>query len=320
MRFAILIAVGLAVAALFLALYSERSRQQKERRMNLLLEAVGEVDYEDPIYRALRRARFNYNLFQQRLAGKYNLINILNDRLFYADLRFSFISLALLGMLAAAILSLFLWASQVNLLVSIIFSTVISVSSIWLWMSRRISSRRAAFQQQLPEFLLLIASSLRSGLSLMQSLESVAAQGNGEIERQFRRSVREIALGLRVDLALAALAKRSNSQDMQLVIAALETQIETGGNLSDILEEVAGTARDRAELAQEVRVLSSEGKISALFLTILPIAVFIFFALFNPSYVDVFWTEPIGILLAFIFVALITTGSLWMRALVRIQT
>lgn len=320
MRFAILIAVGLAVAALFFALISERSRQQKERRMNLLLETIGEVDYEDPLYRALKRAKSNYNLFQQRLASRYNLINIFNDRLFYADLRFSVISLALLTLLAAAILAIFLWGSGINVLVSIFFSTLISVSSIWLWMSRRISARRAAFQQQLPEFLLLIASSLRSGLSLMQSLESVAAQGNGEIERQFRRSVREIALGLRVEMALAALAKRSDSQDMQLVIAALETQIETGGNLSDVLEEVADTARDRAELAQEVRVLSSEGRISAFFLTILPIAVFVFFAVFNPSYVDVFWTEPIGILLGFTFVALITTGALWMRTLVRIRT
>lgn len=319
MRYAILVAVGLTVALIFLAVFAERARKQHERRLNLLLSSVGGASYQDPLERAVGQTRQNYREFQNRVTDRFRIISTLNDRLFYADLRMGAISLALLSLTIALALTLFFWAGGLNLLASFTIAAVITVSAAWLWMSRRISARRAAFQQQLPEFLLLIASSLRSGLSLMQALDSVSAQGNGEIERQFRRSVREISLGLRVESALAALSKRAASSDMDLVIAALETQREVGGNLSDVLEEVAETARDRAELAQEVRVLSSEGRISAVFLTLLPIAVFVFFVLFNPNYVDVFWTEPIGILLAAVFVLLVAIGAIWMRILVRIR-
>ncbi|MCF8529573.1 MAG: type II secretion system F family protein [Aquiluna sp.] len=319
MRYAILVAVGLAVALIFLAIFAERSRMQRERRLNLLLSSAGEAKYQDPLDRAVSQVGQNYRNFQNRLTDRFFIITTLNDRLFYADLRMGVISLALLSIAASLVLTFFFWTSGLDPLGGFGFAAAITVSSVWLWTSRRISTRRAAFQQQLPEFLLLLASSLRSGLSLMQSLDSVSAQGNGEIERQFRRSVREISLGLRVESALTALSKRAGSSDMDLVIAALETQREVGGNLSDVLEEVAETARDRAELAQEVRVLSSEGRISALFLTLLPIAVFVFFAIFNPNYVDVFWTEPVGILLAAVFVLLVAIGAIWMRILVRIR-
>ena len=319
MKLAIAVAVGLVVFFLFFALIAEQSRRQAEQRRELISFQQTGSQYQSTTDRALKRIIQWHENLQLQLISRYPLASRINENLFYAELSGGVIVLSLGVFLFISVLYLLMiYAGLAPLIASflgLIFAPGVSI----YWILHRIKHRRDLFQQQLPEFLLLIASSLRSGLSLMSAIESVSSQGNGEIERQFRRAVREISLGLRVENALDALAERSKSQDMQMVIAALETQREVGGNLSDVLEGVAETARERAELAQEIRVLSSEGRISAVFLTILPIGVFAFFALFNPSYVDVFWTEPIGFVLAAIFFVLIAAGAIWMRILVRIR-
>jgi tight adherence protein B len=183
----------------------------------------------------------------------------------------------------------------------------------------RENKRRSMFEQQLPEFLLLISSSLRSGLSLTQSLESVSQQGNGEVERQIRRATSEIAMGMTPNDALMEVALRMKSADMRWVNVAIAIQREVGGNLSVILDSVADTVRDRANIKREVETLSSESRLSAWVLLALPLVVFVFFYLFRRDYVEFFWTTLPGALMMLLFLALVTLGALWMRSLIRIK-
>lgn len=203
--------------------------------------------------------------------------------------------------------------------VSIILGLLVVLPLSRQFIVSREQAKRKLFAQQLPEFLLLIASSLRSGLSLTQSLDSVSQQGNGEVERQIRRATSEISMGMSPNDALSEVAIRMRSEDMKWVVVAISIQREVGGNLSVILDSVAETVRGRASIVREVSTLSAESRLSAWVLLALPIVVFVFFFVTRRDYVQVFWTTLPGILMLGLFVVLISLGALWMRSIVKIK-
>ena len=319
MNVAVSIAFGLSVAMLVLGIVAESDRQRKLRAFGRIASVSGVEHIETQSESNLDWLIARFQAFENLTQNRFGLLRLLNDRLFSANLKIRIVPLimfsALLSLAVGAIFTL------IGLPITAVFILALVVQPIMIWqlVERRISKKRIEFQEQIPEFLLLLASSLRSGLSLLQGLDSVSSQGDGEVERQFRRMVRELSLGLSLETSLEALRIRTRSSEMPLLIATLQTQREIGGNLSPALETTAKTLRERLEIAQEIRVLSAEGRFSAIFLTILPIAVFAFFFVFNPSYVEVFWTEAIGAILGIIFVCLIGIGALWIRVLVRIR-
>lgn len=201
------------------------------------------------------------------------------------------------------------------LLISFLASTF-SLRGILNW---RTQKRRDAFEGELPDFLIVLASSLRSGLPLIQSLETISHRGNGEVEREMRQAASDIALGLDPSSALLEVAKRMQSVDMSWVVLAIAIQREVGGALSTILESVAETVLQRGRVQREVRTLSAESRLSAVVLVALPIAVFIFFYFTRRTYVSIFWTTTYGIVLSVIMVTLALIGIFWMRRIVNIK-
>ena len=191
------------------------------------------------------------------------------------------------------------------------------ISSMWL--NSRQAARRKAFEEELPDFLMLIASALRSGLSFNQSLDSSAADGKGEVSRQMRRALREVQMGSAIEPALTRVADRMKNEDLRWTVLALGIQREVGGNLSNILETAAGTIKSRAELRREVRTLSAEGKLSGYVLAGLPVGLFFYMLFANREYVSFFWTNPIGFIALGGMVILFVLGFIWTRKLVQIE-
>ncbi len=179
--------------------------------------------------------------------------------------------------------------------------------------------RRSTFERALPEFLMMLASSLRAGLSIQRGIEAVSSEGGGEVERQLRRASTEIAMGMRPDEALQEVAERMKSQDMQWVVVAIGIQRRVGGNLASVLDLVAETIRGRETIRQEVRAVSSEGRMSANVLVALPIGVFLMLFFTRREYVQVLWATTNGRALLFTTVALISAGMLWVRAMVSME-
>ena len=178
---------------------------------------------------------------------------------------------------------------------------------------------RKKFETELPDFLLLIASALRSGLSFQQALDSTAAEGQGVVSRQVRRALSEVQMGSSVEDALMRVADRMDSTDMRWTVTALAIQREVGGNLSNILDSAAQTVKGRAELRREVRTLSAEGRLSGWVLAALPVGLFLYMLVANRDYISFFWTRTAGyILLGVIFVVFIL-GFMWMRRIVKIE-
>lgn len=215
------------------------------------------------------------------------------------------------GLLLSLLLSSVIWGFLLAVIVGILVPRVV--------LARREDSRKKEFEQGLPEFFLLMSSALRSGLSFPQALETVAREGQGEVERQMRRAVTEVAMGVPPDRALEQVAERMGSEDMKWAVIAISIQREVGGNLSSILDSVADTVRGRAEIAREVDTLSAEGRLSGIVLLALPVAIFLFLFITRREYVEIFWTTNLGRFLLAITIALFVVGGLWMRALLRVR-
>ncbi len=202
---------------------------------------------------------------------------------------------------------------------ALFWATLFLVMGTWLIIRNTTKSRQTSFERSLPDFLMMLASSLRAGLSLQRGIEAVSSEGEGEVERQLRRASTEIAMGVQPDEALAEVAERMKSQDMQWVVVAIGIQRKVGGNLASVLDLVADTIRGRETIRQEVRAVSSEGRMSANVLVALPIGVFLMLLLTRREYVQVLWTTANGRAMLFTTVALVVAGLMWVRAMVNME-
>jgi tight adherence protein B len=151
-----------------------------------------------------------------------------------------------------------------------------------------IASRRRVtrFNNQLADSINLLANALRSGYSFLQSMELVSREAPAPMSTEFRRVVQEVGLGLSTADALSNLMRRVPSDDLDLLITAVNIQMEVGGNLAQILETIGHTIRERVRIKGEIRVLTAQGRISAYVITFLPIGLAVFITLVNPDYMS----------------------------------
>jgi len=179
--------------------------------------------------------------------------------------------------------------------------------------------RTEKMREQLPDVLTILASSLRAGHSFMQALDTVAREIAQPAAVEFQRVVAEIRLGRATDDALEALAARVGSADFRWAVLAVNIQREVGGNLAEILDNVADTLRERATVRRQVRVLTAEGRLSAWVLAGLPIAIGIYMYAVNPDYIGLLFTTKLGLFMLGTAVVLMVLGVLWMRKIVDID-
>jgi len=153
--------------------------------------------------------------------------------------------------------------------------------------------RRAKFVRQLADALMLLTNSLRSGYGFLKGLELVAKEMSDPISKELNRMLREVNLGATIDDALLNLGRRVNSQDLDIVIGAYLVQKDVGGNLTEIMEKVAETIRERLRIQGDIRVLTTQGKLSGLIVGLLPVAVGLFLYMYAPEYFSAMFGPPI---------------------------
>jgi tight adherence protein B len=153
-----------------------------------------------------------------------------------------------------------------------------------MWVGRRQSGRLDAFNNQLADTIVLMGNSLRSGMSLLQAMDMVAREGNPPISEEFGRVTREIGLGLSPQDALLHLVRRIKSEDLDLMVTAINVQHEVGGNLARILNTIAETIRERVKLKGEINTITSQQRMSGYILALLPVFVGGFLFLASPQY------------------------------------
>ncbi len=170
---------------------------------------------------------------------------------------------------------------------SILFTVtglVLGYYSLGFFLKWRQKRRVRMFNDQLPDLLNLMVNGLRAGYSTLQALEAVSREMPYPVSTEFRRVVQEVQIGIPLEVALDNLLRRIPSDDLDLVITAINIQREVGGNLADVLESISDTIRERVKLKGEIRVLTSQVRFSGTALAIMPILLFFIIYRINPSY------------------------------------
>jgi tight adherence protein B len=188
-----------------------------------------------------------------------------------------------------------------------------------IYLKRRQAARLKAFNDQLGDALRLIVSSLRSGYSMLQSMGVVASELPDPIGTEFGRVVREVGLGLSQEEALRNVMARVPSDDLDMMVTAINVQHEVGGNLAEILETISGTIAERVRIQGEIRVLTSQQMYSGYLLTALPFVVSLLLYLINRQYMLQMVHDTCGVIMLVIGAFMIGAGYMIIRRIVRIQ-
>lgn len=188
------------------------------------------------------------------------------------------------------------------------------------YVNRQVNSRLYAFEGQLADTLGLWVNALRSGYSVLQAMEAIAKDAPEPTSTEFERVVREVQLGIDMSDALAHLLARIQSEDLDLVITAVNIQREVGGNLAEILEVISHTIRERIKLKGEVRVLTSQGRMTGYMIGFLPIGLAAFLNLASPGYMGAMFTNRLcGWPMLGVALALIGIGTAVIQKIVDIE-
>ncbi len=185
----------------------------------------------------------------------------------------------------------------------------------------RLTARRLTrFENQLADTLGLWVNALRAGYSVLQSMEAISRDAPEPTATEFKRVVQEVQLGINMEDSFQHLLNRVESEDLDLVLTAVNIQREVGGNLAEILDVISHTIRERIKLKGEVRVLTAQGRMTGYLISGLPIVLAVFLNTINPGYVGLLFTNRgCGWPMLAIGLIMIGIGSALIQKIVDIQ-
>jgi tight adherence protein B len=220
--------------------------------------------------------------------------------------------------LAAVLVSIAAGLALFGLIGMLVFGLV-ALAGPFLVLSHRREKRRSGFEEQMEGALQLMSGSLRAGYGLLQAINTVAAEAPDPIRDEFARVMIEIRVGRDLGEALAAMAERMKNEDFRWVAQAIEIQRTVGGDLSEILDTVAGTIRERNQIRRQVKALSAEGRISAYVLIALPFVIATFLVLVAPDFLTPLFDTAAGRIALGVAIGLLLIGIVWIRKMVNIK-
>jgi len=192
--------------------------------------------------------------------------------------------------LALMVVGLLIGALTRGLVVGLLVAVVVGVLSR-SYLSIRARKRARAINDQLPDVLTLLVSGLRAGQGVNQALRLVVEQMPEPISKEFARVVTAVELGQRMSEALEDMVTRVGSDDLAMMVTAINIQRETGGNLAETLEVIADTIRDRIRLQGEIRTLTAQQRLSGNILAVMPLGLAAVVYLLDPTFYEPFF-EP----------------------------
>jgi tight adherence protein B len=201
-----------------------------------------------------------------------------------ADLKFKvgeYFVLILVSILLGGLIAWFLGNRHP---ISALIGTIAGAFAPRMYVKRQQKKRLQKFNDQLSDMLNLMVNGLRAGYSTMQAMEAISKELPSPISDEFRRVVQEMQIGITMETALENLLRRIPSEDLDFVVTAINVQREVGGNLSEILDNISFTIRERVRIKGEVRVLTSQVRTSGSVLSLIPFGLTIILWFLNPEY------------------------------------
>lgn len=207
---------------------------------------------------------------------------------------------------------------QLGVIVSLLLGAGASLLPVMV-LKQQASRRRARFEDKLPEALDFLTRALRAGHSLSVALGMAANELAAPIGSEFKQVFDEIGFGIPFGESMSSMARRVQSQDLNFLVIALMIQRETGGNLTELLEGLARTIRERMKLKGKVRTLSAEGRFSAVLLGVMPFILGVILSLINPAYMSALWQTEKGHNILILGGVLLAVGFVALNRITRIK-
>ena len=189
----------------------------------------------------------------------------------------------------------------------------------FLWLLNKRRKRLKTFASQLPDALELVARALRAGHSLAAGMHVVAEEMPSPIADEFGRVYEEQNLGIPLEDSMRAICERVPNLDLRFFVTSVAIQRQTGGDLAEILDKIGYVIRERYRILGQVKALTAEGRLSGVVLIALPFLLFFVMLHIKPDYVQMLWTDPLGIKMSVFGLIAQIVGALVIKKIVDIK-
>ena len=179
--------------------------------------------------------------------------------------------------------------------------------------------RLQRFNDQLLDSLLSMSNSLRAGFSIMQAFEAVVRERRNPISMEYGLFLQQIRLGVRFEDALKQMEQRVGSEDLTLMVVAIETARQTGGNLTEVFDKIGATIRERMRIQGRIRSLTAQGRLQGIIVGAMPFLLMVVLTLLDPVMMSNFFHAKIGMVIIGTVVIFVAIGALIIRKIIRIE-
>jgi len=304
------------------ALYVITSRKSDAKRRLLddrLAEAIRSSAHSTDVEVQLAREELLSEIpWLNRSLLKLEVTSGLKRMIDQADLHITVMRLVLFAGTAAALGFLAASMVTVSLPLKLLFGLIAGAFPFLHVIAKR-KKRMKKFLQLLPDALDLMSRGLSAGHAFTEALQMVSSEMPEPIATEFRKTYDEQNLGLSLKLALENMVQRIPLLDLRMCVTAIMIQRETGGNLSELLEKVAHTIRERFRIMEDLKTLTLSSRWSAWLLCALPIFLAVYMSVMNPTYMEVLWRDPRGHNLLFLAATMQILGMLMVQKIMKIK-
>lgn len=253
-----------------------------------------------------------------RFLGRARMAGALQRLLVESGLNLTVGAFVLSSVLGAAIGLVVGW-TVLKLTVAALVLALLGAIAPYVYVRHKRTVRLRVFEEQFPEAIDLISRALRAGHALTTGLGMVADEIPAPVGAEFKRLYDEQNFGMSLPDAMRAMAERVPVLDAKFFVTAVLTQRESGGNLSEVLDNLASVMRERFKLKRQIRVISAHGRISGWVLSCLPPALAAALFVLSPNFMRILWEDPLGLRLVMVAVTLQLIGTYAISRLVKIE-
>lgn len=304
----------LAVATVLV--WHARGRAEKERLSRRLAELTGREVDTAPLD-IVKKHRLSAVPWLDTALSRQRWSTAMDRMLAQADIHAPLGVFVLSSLVLAVFGAVFVQMVAQSTLAAGIAAAILAALPFW-WIRLKRRRRMAHFEKQLPEALDLVARALKAGHTFNSGMAMVGQEFGDPIRMEFGKTLEEINFGVTLMEALDNIMERVDCPDLNFFVVSLKIQSETGGNLAEIVENIASLIRERFKLRGRIRILSAEGRFAALILSLMPFAVAAAIYASNPGYIGLLVDDPLGRMILWIASGMMLFGILVMRKMIRI--
>ena len=311
----IALVLGVILYLIFKKLYSPESKISK-RLEDFTKTSTRKLDDKEVPF-ILRKEVPSELPVIERIFRKFNIGSKLEKLLFQADSKLT-VSKLIIQMIFFGTIGMIVGLLLKSIVFTILFFMLLGFFPLLIVYQQKVK-RTKAFTRTFPDALDMMTSALKAGHALNQALQLVGTEAPDPVGIEFKITFERYNLGLDLKEALIEMTDRVDSLDLKLFVTAILLQRETGGNLTEILDKISYTIRERFKLIGQIKTFTAQGRMSAWLLGTMPIAFVAIISVLNPQYLQPLFRDKIGHFLIGLYATLQIVGFIMIQRIVQIK-